>query len=317
MTAYVVRRVFLILPTLVIATLIVFSISRMVPGSILDLMVSEEGYFSDKDREAILADMGLDVPVHVQYGRWIAGIVTRGDLGDSLWKGMPVADDIWRRLPITFELGIMGIVIGLLIALPVGIYSAVRQDTGTDYIARSFAIFCIAVPGFWLGTLIIIFPSIWWGWSPAIIYIPFAEDPGGNIVQFIVPGALLGMALSGVTMRMTRTMMLEVLRQDYIRTAWAKGLKERVVVMRHALRNALIPIVTIVGFQVPVLVGGSVIMEQIFVLPGIGRLMLDAANTRDYNVIIGITLVLAVVILFNNLVVDLSYAYLDPRVKYR
>lgn len=317
MTAYVVRRVFLILPTLVIATLIVFSISRMVPGSILDLMVSEEGYFSDKDREAILADMGLDVPVHVQYGRWIAGIVTRGDLGDSLWKGLPVADDIWRRLPVTFELGIMGIVIGLLIALPVGIYSAVRQDTGTDYIARSFAIFCIAVPGFWLGTLIIIFPSIWWGWSPAIIYIPFAEDPGGNFVQFIVPGALLGMALSGVTMRMTRTMMLEVLRQDYIRTAWAKGLKERVVVMRHALRNALIPIVTIVGFQVPVLVGGSVIMEQIFVLPGIGRLMLDAANTRDYNVIIGITLVLAVVILFNNLVVDLSYAYLDPRVKYR
>lgn len=317
MIVYIIRRLVLIIPTLFIATLIVFSISRLVPGDILDLMVTEEGYFSGKQREAILADMGLDAPVHVQYLRWVGAIITRGDLGNSLWKDTPVTDEIIQRLPVTFELGVIGILVGLLISLPIGIYSAVRQDTIGDYLARSFAILMIAVPGFWLGTLIVVFPSIWWQWSPDIWLNHITEDPGANLRQFIIPGSLLGMALSGVTMRMTRTMMLEVLRQDYIRTAWSKGLRERVVVIRHALKNALIPIVTIVGFQVPVLVGGSVIMEQIFSLPGVGRLMLDASNSRDYNVMIGVTLFLAVVILLSNLLVDLSYAYLDPRVHYR
>ena len=316
MTAYTIRRLLLFIPTLIVVTLIVFSVVRLVPGHIIDLMVSQEGYFSEKDKATILRDMGLDVPIHVQYGRWVAGIITRGDLGKSLWTETPVTEDIIQRLPVSFELGIIGIIMGLLIALPVGVYSAIRQDTSGDYLARSFAMFCIAVPDFWLGTMVIVFSSLWWGWSPSIDLIPFHKDPLGNIVQFIVPGALLGMALCGVVARMTRTMMLEVMRQDYVRTAWAKGLGERAVVLRHALKNAFIPVITIFGLQVPVVVGGVVILEQIFALPGIGRLMLDAAMRRDYNIITGVTLFLAVVILLNNLVIDLTYAWLDPRVQY-
>jgi len=207
--------------------------------------------------------------------------------------------------------------VALIIAFPIGIYSAIRQDTWGDYIGRTFAILCIAVPGFWLGTLIIVFPSIWWGWSPSISLIRFPEDPMGNLVQFIVPAIVLGMALSGVTMRMTRTMMLEVLRQDYIRTAWSKGLKERVVVIRHALKNALIPVVTLVGLQLPILVGGTVIIEQIFSLPGMGRLIVEATFDRDYPMITGVMLFFAIAVMLINLFVDLTYAYFDPRVHYR
>lgn len=190
---------------------------------------SEEGYFSEKDRAAILADLGLDAPAHVHYARWVTGIITRGDLGDSQWKGTPVTDEITSRLPVTFELGVLGIFIGLSISLPVGMYSAVRQDTLGDYFARSLAIFLIVVPGFWLGTLIVVFPSIWWQWAPEITLHRLTVEPVENLKQFIIPGALLGMALSGVTMRMTRTMMPEVLRQDYIRTAWSKGLRENLL----------------------------------------------------------------------------------------
>ena len=196
-------------------------------------------------------------------------------------------------------------------------FSALRQDTWGDYIARSFAIFCIAIPGFWLGTMMIVFPSIWWGWSPPIILIPFVEDPLGNLKMFLLPAIVLGMAMSGMTMRLTRTMMLEVLRQDYIRTAWAKGLKEGVVVTRHALKNALIPVITLIGIQLPVMVGGSVIIEQIFSLPGMGRLVLDAILARDYTIVSGVMLVLAEVVVLTNLLVDVVYGYLDPRIHYK
>ena len=230
---------------------------------------------------------------------------------------MPVPELVALKWPVSLQLGVMGLIIAQLIALPIGIYSALRQDTWGDYIGRSFAILCISIPGFWLATMIIVFPAIWWDYMPPIMLVHFTEDPIGNLRMFIVPAIVLGMAMAGMTMRMTRTMMLEVLRQDYIRTAWAKGLRERIVVLRHALKNALIPVVTIIGGQIPVLVGGTIIIEQIFVLPGMGRLIIMALFRRDHPLISGTMLFFAVALVLINLMVDLTYAYLDPRVHYK
>ena len=211
----------------------------------------------------------------------------------------------------------MAIVIGLLIALPVGIYSAIRQDTAADYLGRTAAVLGLATPNFWLALMVMIYPAIWWGWSPPMEWVPFPEDPLGNLGVLIIPSLILGTAMSASTMRMTRTMMLEVLRQDYIRTAWSKGLRERVVVVRHATKNALIPVVTLIGMSLPILVGGSVIIENIFNLPGLGRLMVVALNNRDYPVVSGINLFFATVVIGVNLTIDLMYPLLDPRVRYK
>ena len=210
----------------------------------------------------------------------------------------------------------MAIVVGLVIALPAGIYSAIRQDTAADYAGRSAAVIGLATPNFWLATMVMLYPALWWGWSAPMELIPFAEDPLGNLGMFIIPGLILGTASAAATMRMTRTMMLEVLRQDYIRTAWSKGLKERVVIIRHTIKNALIPVVTLIGLQLPILVGGAVIMENIFNLPGIGRLLLVALEDRDYPVVSGVNLVFATMVLGVNLMIDMIYPYLDPRVRY-
>ena len=210
----------------------------------------------------------------------------------------------------------MSIVIGLLIALPVGIYSAIRQDTAVDYAGRSIAVLGLATPNFWLGVMVMIYPAIWWAWAPPMEYVSFTEDPLGNLGMFLIPSLILGTASAAATMRMTRTMMLEVLRQDYIRTAWSKGLKEKAVVMRHAIKNALIPVVTLIGLQLPILVGGAVIIENIFNLPGLGRLLLDALQDRDYPVVSGVNLVFATMVVGVNLLTDLIYPYLDPRVRY-
>jgi peptide/nickel transport system permease protein len=293
-------------------------------------MVADKYRESTTSREEMLAtvkeQLGLDVPIWTQYVRWlgvwpqkngsISGVL-QGDLGKSLWTERIIRDEIFQRIPISLELGIIAMITALLLAFPIGIYSAIRQDTMGDYLGRSFAILCIAVPGFWLATMVFIYPAKWFNWTPPVIYYPITQNFRANIGQFIIPGILMGMAMSGTTMRMTRTMMLEVLRQDYIRTAWAKGLRERVVVVKHALKNALIPIITIIGLQVPVLLGGAVIMEQIFVLPGMGRLMLDALSARDYPIVSGVNLVMATFILLVNLVVDVSYGWLDPRIRYR
>jgi len=321
MTAYIIRRLLLIIPTMFLVTVIVFVGMRFIPGDVIDQIVAEHVFANITEREqtveAIRAKLGLDVPIHIQYGRWVAGILTRGDLGKSLWRRTGVAEEIAARLPVSIELGIMAMVIAQLIAFPIGIYSAIRQDTLGDYVGRSIAMIFISVPYFWVGILVVIFGSIWFQWSPPLEYVPFRENPVDNLRMFIVPAFILGAVMSGITMRMLRTTMLEVLRQDYIRTAWSKGLSERLVVIRHALRNALIPVVTIIGVQVPVVVAGAVVIEQIFALPGIGRLTLDSISSRDYTVISGINLVVALFILVLNLVVDLSYSYLDPRVRYR
>jgi len=315
MLTYIARRLLLVVPTVFLASVIVFLAVRFIPGDTVDLMVANMAVISRIDRPGLEKALGLDVPIYVQYGRWVSDIVMHGDFGDSLWTKLPVIDQIIPTLPVTFELGMLALIITQLIALPIGIYSAMRQDTIGDYIGRSIAILSIAVPNFWLATMIIVFPSLWWGYSPPVTLIHFTEDPVGNLKMFIVPGVVLGMVMSGITMRMTRTMMLEVLRQDYIRTAWSKGLRERAVILRHALRNAMIPVITVVGLQVPVLIGGAVIIEQIFCLPGMGRLILDATRQRDYPIVSGVMLLFSVAMVLINLAVDLTYAYLDPRVQ--
>ncbi len=317
MRAYIIRRLLLVIPTLFILSILVFLSVRFIPGDVIDVMQSRMGGLGRVDREQLEQMLGLDQPVYVQYGRWLGDILLHGTLGRSLMGDWAVEERILGRLPVTIELGVMAIVIGLLIALPVGIYSAIRQDTAVDYAGRSIAVLGLATPNFWLALMVMIYPAIWWGWSPAMRLITFSEDPLGNLGMFLIPSLILGTASAAATMRMTRTMMLEVLRQDYIRTAWSKGLKERVVVVRHAVKNVLIPVVTLIGLQLPILVGGAVIIENIFNLPGLGRLMLGALNDRDYPVVAGINLVFATAVMGINLMIDLVYAFLDPRVRYQ
>ncbi len=318
MQAYLARRLLALIPTLFFASVIVFVIVRLVPGSVIDMMLAQNDVGADKlSRDQLIATLGFDRPMWEQYARWIGGIVLAGDFGRSLWQNTPVSELLAQRLPVTFQLGFMALLVALAVAIPIGIYSAVRQDTAGDYITRSFSILMLAVPSFWMGTMVMVFPSIWWGWSPEVKFSAFRDDPLQNLKQMLLPALILGTALSAITMRMTRTMMLEVLRQDYIRTAWAKGLGERLMVVRHALRNALIPVVTLVGLQAPLLIGGTVIVEQIFVIPGMGLLLLDAINQRDYPIITGVCLVVGVSVMLINLVVDLSYGLLDPKVRYR
>jgi peptide/nickel transport system permease protein len=325
MRAYVIRRLLILIPTLLLTTLLIFFVVYLIPGDIADAIGAQMSDF-EIDKAALRHAMGIDAPALVQYGRWMGFVpqmdgsfsgIFQGDLGASWWTKVSVVKLLVDRLPVTLELGLLGLIVAQLIALPVGIYSALRQDTAGDYIGRSFAILCISIPSFWLGTMIILFPSIWWGYMPPIMIVHFTEDPIGNLGMFIIPAIVLGMALGGMTMRMTRTMMLEVMGQDYIRTAWAKGLRERTIVLRHTLKNALIPVITIVGIQMPNLIGGAVIVEQIFCLSGLGRLALTALLYRDEPVIRGVTLIFAVALALINLMVDLTYAYLDPRVHYK
>ncbi|WP_434034645.1 ABC transporter permease [Cupriavidus sp. a3] len=318
MSAYLLRRLLALLPTLVFASIIVFAIVRLVPGDVVDLMLSQNDISADtRTREDLVHALGLDRPMWEQYLHWVGNIVLHGDLGQSLWQGEPVLRMVMARIPATFSLGVLALAVALTVALPIGVLSAIRQDTAADYVARSFSILMLAVPSFWLGTMVMVFPSVWWGWSPEVRYVPFLEDPVQHVRQMLVPAIVLGMALSAITMRMTRTMMLEVLRQDYIRTAWAKGLNEPLVILRHALRNALIPVVTLVGLQAPLLIGGAVVIEQIFVVPGMGLLLLDAVHQRDYPLITGIFLVVGVAVMLINLLVDLSYGLFDPKVRHR
>ena len=325
MRAYIIRRLLLAIPTLFLVTLIIFSLVRLVPGDAVDAMAVElsmHGADIDSARVQIEHMLGLDVPILQQYGRWI-GIVPQddgsfsgifqGDLGKSFWSPYTVVEEIARRWPVTIELGLIGILIAQIIALPIGIYSALRQDSWGDLIGRSFAIVFIAVPSFWIATIVMVFPAIWWGYMPPIMYVSFLGDPLRHLRMYLVPAAVLGLEMAGMTMRMTRTMMLEVLRQDYVRTAWAKGLREKVVVVRHTLKNALIPVVTIIGLQLPVMIGGTVIIETIFALPGMGSLIVDATSQRDYSVLSGAMLFFGVGLVLINIIVDLTYTYLDPR----
>jgi peptide/nickel transport system permease protein len=318
MQGYIIRRFLALIPTLIFASFIVFITIRLIPGNIIDLMLSQNDVSASKQtREQLEAVLGLDTPIYIQYFKWMGALLLKGSLGNSLWTNTPVMEEILYRLPITLELGFLGLIVALIIGIPIGVYAALRQDSIGDYILRTASILALAIPAFWTGTLVMVFPSIWWGWSPSVKYITFTQDPLGNLALMAIPALILGKALAAVIMRLTRTLMLEVLRQDYIRTAKAKGLATGTIVMRHALRNALIPVVTLIGLQAPVIFGGTVILEQIFVIPGMGLLLLEAVNSRDYPTITGVFLVIGVAVVFINLIVDLSYGWLDPKVRSR
>jgi peptide/nickel transport system permease protein len=313
LSKYIVRRLIGAIPSLLLATLIVFTLPRLIPGDVVELMLQEKAYA--KDLAELRAKLGLDRPIPVQYAAWLRRTV-RGDLGESLWTSRPVAEELAARLPVTLVLGSLAIVMALVIAVPVGIVAAVRADTLQDYAARSAAVLGLSVPGFWLATLAILMPAIWWGWTPAGTFVEFSASPLGWLAQFLLPALILGIASSAALMRLTRGMLLEVLRQDYIRTAWAKGLAERFVILKHALRNAVIPVVTVLGIQIAQIVGGTVIIESIFGFPGMGRFLFEGIMQRDYPVIQGVNVVVVSTIVLVNLAIDALYAALDPRIRF-
>jgi peptide/nickel transport system permease protein len=313
MKSYLLRRLVVAIPSLLIASIIVFTLPRLLPGDAVQLMLEEKAY--GKDLDDLRHKLGLDRPIYVQYFRWL-GDVGRGNLGESLWTKRAVSEELARRLPVTMLLGLMSILFAVIIALPIGVLAAVRADTVQDYVARSAAILGLSVPGFWLATLVIILPAMWWGWSPNLSFSEFGQNPLRHVLQFVLPAAILGIASAAAIMRLTRAMLLEVLRQDYVRTAWAKGLQNSVVVVKHSLKNALIPVVTILGIQLAQIFSGTVVIESIFGLPGIGRFLFDAILQRDYPVIQGINLLVVSIVVAMNLIVDLCYAVLDPRIRY-
>jgi peptide/nickel transport system permease protein len=310
---YLAKRLVVAIPSLLIASLIVFTLPRLIPGDVVAMMLEEKAYA--KDLEELRAKLGLNRPIYVQYFEWV-GRAVRGDLGESLWTRQPVLQEIGHRLPITLELALLSLAVALIIAIPVGVISAARQDTVQDYTARSVAILGLSVPGFWLATLVIVLPAIWWGWRPLTGYVEISKDPAGHLVQMMLPAVILGIAFAAALMRLTRGMLLEVLRQDYVRTAWSKGLRERVIILKHGLRNAIIPVITYLGTQLPQVIGGTVVIETIFGLPGMSRFLFDAINQRDYPVIQGINLVVVSFIVLINLAIDALYAVLDPRIRY-
>lgn len=311
---YVVRRLLLAIPTILLVMFMTFMLLRLVPGDLVSIMLAERPYATEADRAALEQELGLDEPVPTQFVKYLLN-VAQGDLGTSPWTTTPVTEELGRRLPITMEFGFLAIICGLLISLPIGVLAAIRQDTIADYIGRSFAIFALSVPSFFVATAIVIFgPKL--GWSPPLIYKGWSDGPVQHIYYLIVPAILLGLTLAGSVMRMTRTMMLEVLRQDYIRTAWSKGLRERSVITRHAIKNAFIPVITIIGLQVGVAISGTIIIETIFNMPGVGRYLVGAILQRDYPSVQGVVLVLATVVVMVNLLIDLAYGVLDPRIRF-
>jgi peptide/nickel transport system permease protein len=327
---YVIRRLLLLIPTLLIVTIIIFCLVRWVPGDAVDFLQTQlsqgTGSTVAVDRAAIEHMLGLDVPIYIQYGRWLGILPTpdegfdgllEGNLGNSIIQHRPALDLVVERLPVTLELGLLALLISILFSLPLGVYSAVRQDTWGDYGGRTIAILMMSIPIFWTGTLIMIYPSVWWNWSPPMEYMHLTDNPLGNLGMLLLPAVILGASTGGGTVRLTRTMMLEVMRQDYIKTAWSKGLTERVVIMRHGVKNAFIPVITVIGGGLGMLIGGAVIIEQIFNLPGMGMLMLQALNQRDYPLVSAVTLILSVFVMLMNLVVDLAYTWLDPRIRFK
>ncbi len=313
MRHYILRRLVIAVPSLLIASLIVFTLPRLIPGDVVQLMLEEKAY--GKDLEDLRAKLGLDRPIPVQYVDWVRRLA-RGDLGESLWTHQPVLGELARRMPVTLMLGFLAIVVAVVIGVPIGILSAVRPDGALDFLARSGAILGLSVPGFVQAIVVILLPAIWWGWTPRMGFTELAQGPATYLLQFVLPAIILGTASAAAIMRLTRGMLLEVLRQDYVRTAWAKGLQERVVVLKHSLKNAIIPVVTVLGLQIAQIAGGSVIIESIFGLPGMGQFLVEAITQRDYTVIQGINLLIVVIIVATNLLVDLFYATIDPRIRY-
>ena len=314
MREYLLKRVLLIVPTLFLVSILVFMLMHMRSGDVVIQML--EGYAYAETVEALRRELGLDKPLHEQYLAWMGGVL-QGDLGRSLWTKEPILVEFARRFPVTLELTFLTILVSVTFGIGVGILSAVRQETWIDYLGRVVAILALAVPYFWLAILVVVLPAIYWRWTPLWTYVPLSTDALENLKIMIFPALVFGVSRAGPIMRITRSAMLEVQRQDYIRTAWAKGLPERSVILRHAIKNALIPVVSIIGLQIHFYLGGTVIIESIFRLPGMGSFFFEALIRRDFPVVQSVNLIVASFALLLNLMVDFSYAYLDPRIRYR
>ena len=319
MRQYALRRIGLFIPTLILTTLIVFVLFFLVPGdAALVILTGEEGAgaVTQEDIDRMRHELGLDRPIHIQYGSWIWGIL-RGDLGTSIWYQTPVVDELKDKFAVTLELAIFGIAMAFVMAIPLGIISAVKQDTWPDYVSRFLSLVGIALPTFWLSILMVYFLAYTFNWLPPLGYATLWEDPFLNLEQLFFPALAIAFHDLAFTARVTRSSMLEVLREDYMRTARAKGLKEMTVVLRHALKNAILPVITVSGYQFARALGGVIIVETIFVVPGLGRFVIESILHRDFVVLQAVILLTAAVVLFLNLVIDMLYGVLDPRIRYQ
>jgi peptide/nickel transport system permease protein len=312
---YIIRRLVVALPAIILVALFANGVVHLVPGDAVLLMIQDTGYANEEQLAHIRHELGLDQPFLSQFVSWLGGVV-RGDFGKSIWTGRPVLGEILRTLPLTLELAFLAMGAATLLAIPIGVISAIRQNTIWDYALRLVAIFGLSVPGFVMAIGLILILSLTVGWVPPMEYANPLENPVANLKQMVLPAFSIGFIYAAVIMRMTRSSMLEVMRQDYIRTAWSKGLPEFRVVLRHALKNAFIPIIAIMGIRMRALLGSTVIIETVFALPGIGRLTLDALLNRDFTQLQGNLLVIALLIVVINLLVDLSYAWFNPRIRY-
>ena len=318
MRTYVAKRLLLIVPTLLGVASLVFVIMRVIPGDVTLLILGgdQAGRIDPAQIVALKRRLGIDQPLLVQFWTWLWGVL-RFDFGTSLWTGRPVVEELLIRLPLSLELAFAATMVSVLIAIPFGMLSAVRQDTWVDYLIRVISIGGLAIPSFWVGILVILFLVLWFGWGPPLEFTPPWVDPWANFQQMVWPVATVGYRYAAVTTRMTRSTLLEVLREDYIRTAWAKGLRERAIVIRHALKNAMLPVITLVGTEFAFLIGGLVVTETVFTLNGVGRFVVDAVAHRAYPVVQALIFLIAFGFVVVNLLVDLTYAWFDPRIRYR
>ena len=314
MGKYIGKRILLLVPAVFLVCVIVFALKRLVPGDAVDSIIYKYSSMGiSADRAEVEAMLGLDQPAVAQFFTWLKGVLT-GDLGDSLFEYESVASIIGRQLPVTLELGILTLLFSCILSIPIGLFCAAKQDSLPDYAFRVVAILLVSIPVFWIATMVIIYPSLWWGYAPPTTYVSFFENPLENLRMFIIPALLGALMQAGIQMRTVRTMTLEVMRLDYIRTAWAKGTKERVILFKHAFRNAMIPVVTMIGGSAATMIGGSVIMESVFNIPGIGQQVITALGSRDYPLVQGCVLVFAIFVMIINLVVDVCYKWIDPRI---
>ena len=316
MSRYIIKRLFLMIPTLLGVAVFVFLLMRVIPGDIVELRLTSEGGFVTEEVLAMeRARLGLDKPVWQQFATLIGGIV-RLDFGTSMWTGRPISHEIGIRIQLSLEIAILATVVAILIAIPLGTLAALKQDTWVDYAVRVFSIAGLSMPSFWLGILIILFLLIYFQWVPPMFFTPIWVDPWENLSQMVWPAAAVGYRYSAVSTRMMRSSTLEVLREDYVRTARAKGLWEQVVIVRHAMKNAMLPVITVIGLEFAFLIGGLVVTEQVFNLNGLGKLFVQSIAQRDYTMTPTLVLLVAVTFVMVNFVIDILYAWLDPRIRY-
>lgn len=314
MYLYIIKRIFMLIPVLFGVSVFIFFVMNIIPGDVAQTILGTDA--TPEALETLREKFGLNLPLYQQYLNWISGVVT-GDFGESMRTGKAVLPDILNRFKLTFELTILSAVISWIIAIPLGIIAAMKRNSSIDFSVRIISLFGVSVPNFALATIIILVLSLGFSYSPPVGYVGLFEDPIRNLEIMLIPAIVLGASMAGAVMRMTRSSILEILRQDFIRTIRAKGAHEKVVIFQHALRNAMIPILTIIGLQIGTLLGGTVIIEQIFSLPGLGQLVLTAITQRDFTVIQGAVLFIAFVFVMVNLLVDILYTYLDPRISYK